>query len=356
MKTIGFASFFLLLVYSGFAQIIPNDSLYLGQTVPGCSPEVFRLKVSTGHFAAERISISNDGTEIFYSEIKSYYPTSSARIKNYRYKSGKWTGPFVLFENFNSPALSVKNDNLYMENNDFETFLSSNSGLKWSIPGRITSELDSAHYMQVTKKGNYYLSSKPVETIGLADWCKLDFTDSDTIAFSLGMPLNTAWDDLDFFISRDETFIIVTTPWGLSISYPKNDGSWTNPRNLGVKINFGLAMWGPYVTPDNKYLFYTTGTKPDYSDVNVYWVRVDNLIDSLKHTNIPPFVKNKLKSQIAFVGDKFCFVVPDDTFFDEDGDTSFIYSSSLIDGSPLPTWLSFDSLSGTFSGTSGSTR
>ena len=165
------------------------------------------------------------------------------------------------------------------------------------------------------------------------------------------MPLNTAWDNLDFFVSRDESFMIVTTPFGLSISYPKKDGGWTNPRNLGTKINFGLGMWGPYVTPDNKYLFYTTGTKPDYSDVNVYWVRVDGLIDSLKHTNIPPYSKNKIKSQNGFVGDLFNFTIPDNTFFDEDGDTSFTYSVSLINGDALPSWLNFNAQTKTFSGT-----
>lgn len=82
-------------------------------------------------------------------------------------------------------------------------------------------------------------------------------------------------------------------------------------------------MWGPYVTPDNKYLFYTTGTKPDYSDVNVYWVRVDGLIDSLKKTNIPPYAKHKIKSPTGIIGLSYNYTIPDDTFFDEDGNNSF---------------------------------
>jgi hypothetical protein len=36
------------------------------------------------------------------------------------------------------------------------------------------------------------------------------------------------------------------------------------------------------VSPDSKYLFNTTGTKPDYSDVFVYWVRIDSMIDNLR--------------------------------------------------------------------------
>jgi len=351
MKTIHLTIFCSLLVTACLAQTIPNDSLFLGQTAPGNIPKVFKLGVSPEHFAAERITVSNDSKEIFYSEIKSYYPIRSARIKNYRYTEGKWTGPFVLFEDYCAPALSVFGDTMYFENGTFETYFSIKRDSKWSIPKRFLSKPDSAHYMQVTNSGNYYLSSRPQNTIGVADWCKLNFTASDTTAVGLGMPLNTAWDNLDFFISRDETYMIVTTPFGLSISYPKKDGNWTNPRNLSAKINFGLGMWGPYVTPDNKYLFYTTGTKPDYSDVNVYWVRIDDLIDSLKHINIPPYFKNKIKSQNGFVGDLFSFAIPANTFFDEDGDTSFTYSVTLINGDTLPSWLNFNAQTKTFSGT-----
>ncbi len=351
MRTIFITFFYFLLVNVDFAQTIPFDSLYLGQTAPANIPEIFKLQVSPEHFAAERIAVSDDGKEIYYSEIKSYYPISSARIKNYSYSDGKWKGPFVLFEGYCAPSISLTGDTLYFENGTSETYISVKKGIKWSDPMRILSKLESAHYMQVTDKGNQYISSIPQETIGSADWCKLNFTSSDTIAVGLGLPLNTAWDNLDFFVPGDESFMIVTTPFGLSISYPKGDGTWTNARNLGDKINFGLAMWGPYVTPDNKYLFYTTGTKPDYSDVNVYWVRADGLIDSLKNTNIPPYAKNKIKSPTGFVGHLFNFTVPDDTFFDEDGNTTFTYSATLINGSPLPSWLRFDTLEKTFSGT-----
>lgn len=351
MKTIFLSIFFSVFVSAGFAQTIPTDSLYQGQTPPEDNPKIFNLSVSPKFFVAERIAISNDGKEIYYSELKGYYPINTPRIKNYSYFDGKWTGPFNLFEGYIAPALSITSDTMYFENTNSETFFSIKRGLNWSNPKRILSELDSAHYLQVTGKGIYYVSSRPKNTIGASDWCKLEFSGSDTTAVGLGMPLNTAWENLDFFVSRDETYMIVTTPFGLSISYPKKDGTWTNPRELGSKINFGLGMWGPFVTPDNKYLFYTTGTKQDYSDVNVYWVRVDGLIDSLKHTNIPPYVKNKIKNQNGFVGNSFSFTVPDDTFFDEDGNSSFTYSATLINGNPLPSWLNFNALTKTFSGT-----
>jgi len=350
MKTIRFTIFFSLLVTICFAQTVPTDSLYLGQTAPGDVPKVFKLGVSPEHFAAERITISHDNKEIYYSEIKSYYPISAAKTKYYSYAGGKWMGPLLLFEDYCAPALSISGDAMYLEDSNFKTFLSVKKGQKWSAPNRYLSKIDSAHYLQATNKGNFYVSSRPKNTIGIGDWCKLNVTGSDTTAVGLGMPLNTAWDNLDFFVSRDETYMILTTAMGLSISYPKKDGGWTNPRNLGAKINFGLAMWGPYVTPDNKYLFYTTGTKPDYSDVNVYWVRMDGLIDSLKHTNVPPYMKNKIKSQSGIVGQSFSFAIPDNTFFDEDSEISFTWSFSLNNGKPLPSWLIFNATTNSFSG------
>jgi len=350
MKTIFFYFFFLLLVNAGFAQTIPADSLYLGQIPPTDIPKVFKLQVSPQHFAAERITISNDGKDIYYSEIKGYYPNTGESIKKYSFSDGKWTEPVTLFEGYAAPALSVTGDTMFVETN-FETFISIKNVAGWSKPMRILTELDSAHYYQVTGNGNQYISTKSGKGTGLSDWCKISDIGADTTAVSLGRPINTEGENLDFFVSKDESFIIVTNRPRFGISYKKEDGNWTNPRNFGPKIDFGLGSWGPYVTPDNKYLFYTTGTKPDYSDVHVYWVRFDALIDSLKHTNIPPYCKNKIKSQSAFVGDKFSFTVPDDTFYDEDGNYSFQYSATLIDGSPLPSWLSFEAPTKTFSGT-----
>jgi hypothetical protein len=80
--------------------------------------------------------------------------------------------------------------------------------------------------------------------------------------------------------------MIVSNRPALAVSFKKDDGSWTNPRIFGRKIDFGLGSWGPWVTPDNKYMFYSTGTKPDYSDVAVYWVRIDGVIDSIKNVEI----------------------------------------------------------------------
>ncbi|MFA6980027.1 MAG: putative Ig domain-containing protein [Ignavibacteriaceae bacterium] len=339
-----------------YAQAIPPDSLYLGQTPPGDTPKIFNLAINRGSFAAERIAISNDNREIYFSEVRSYYPAAGDTIKYYSYSGGNWKGPFNLFGGYLAPALSVSGDTMYFQNANiqnsssvYETFISVKNGPNWGSPQRILSNLNSAHYLQVTNNGNYYISSISNPTVGASDWCKLLIDGVDTSAISLGQLLNSGGDNLDFFISKDETFIILAKG-GLQISYRKNDGSWTNPKSLGSKINFGLGMWGPYVSPDNKYLFYTTGTKQDYSDTYVHWVRIDELIDSLRHTNFTPYLKNQIKNQIDTVGHSFNFTIPDSTFFDDDGNSTLTISAKLSNGAPWPSWLSFNPGTRTFSG------
>jgi hypothetical protein len=354
MKTIRQTIFFSLFATVCFAQTNPMDSLYLGQTPPENIPKRFPLAVNQGFFAAERIAISNDGRDIYYSEIKGYYPIRGENIKRYSLSDGKWTGPIDLFMGY-GPALSITGDTMYFERKDVEnkseTYISVKSGSGWSNPKRILTRLDKAHYYQVTLNGNHYISSIAENGAGLNDWCRVIIKGLDTTAISLGRPLNTGGENLDFFVSVDESYMIVTNRPGLAISYRKNDGSWTNPRNFGPKIDFGLGSWGPWVTPDNKYLFYSTGTKPDYSDVSVYWVRIDGMIDSLKNTNLSPYIKSLIKNQTAVTGQPFSFTVPENIFFDDDSKIALTFSATLINGNPLPSWISFNPETRTFSGT-----
>lgn len=360
MKTTSITLFLnFLFVSVAVAQSIPPDSLYLGQTLPCITPLVFNLSVNTGSFAAERIAISNDGKEIYYSEVHNYYPAAGDTIKYYKYSGGNWTGPFNLFPGYLAPALSVNSDTMYFQNDTiqnnnivYQTFFSVRNETGWGNPQRVLANLNSAHYLQVTNNGHYYISSISNAGNGAADWCRLFVNGTDTTAISLGLPLNTAGDNLDFFISRDETYMIVAKPKpaGLSVSYHKDDDNWTNPKSLGTQINFGPGAWGPYVSSGNKYLFYTTGTQPDYSDTYVYWVRIDSLIDSLRYTNFIPYVKNRIPDYSAIKGELFAYTIPDSTFIDDDGNNTLTYHAKLTNGSPLPAWLTFDTIAGTFSG------
>jgi len=74
------------------------------------------------------------------------------------------------------------------------------------------------------------------------------------------------------------------------------------------------------------------------------------VIDSLKHTNLSPYIKSLIKNQTAVAGQPFTFIIPDNIFFDDDSDIALTYSATLINGNPLPSWLRFNQETRTFSG------
>ena len=86
------------------------------------------------------------------------------------------------------------------------------------------------------------------------------------------------------------------------------------------------------------------------SNNNIYWVG-SNFIDSLRHTNFIPYVLNLIPNQTVIKGELFAYTIPDTTFMDDDGNNTLTYSAKLTNGSPLPAWLTFDSITATFSGT-----
>ena len=66
--------------------------------------------------------------------------------------------------------------------------------------------------------------------------------------------------------------------------------------------------------------------------------------------NDSPYVATEVDQQFFPEDTAVSFQVPAGTFVDPDGDT-LTYSGSMGDGSPLPSWLTFDSTTRTFSGT-----
>jgi hypothetical protein len=61
----------------------------------------------------------------------------------------------------------------------------------------------------------------------------------------------------------------------LHVSFWREDGSWTEPLNLGEGVNSSSAEVRPYVSPDGRYLFFTSnrpvGSAPDRI---TKWMRV----------------------------------------------------------------------------------
>lgn len=344
----------LFLAVPLLAQTIPADSLYLGQTPPGNTPIVFNLPVTSGFRPCERIAITSDGKEIYYAEINTY-PPSELRIRCFRYLDNKWQGPTNVFEGFMAPKLSPDDSTIYLQDNSFYTYVSRRLNGGWSTPKRLIAQSTTTHYLQKTNLNNFYASTLRGNLGG--DICKLKMGNGDTLLQNLGIPLNSSIDENDFLIAADESYIIVSrTPGGsaadMYISFKKENGKWTNPKSLGEPINKPGYNWeyGQFVSIDGKYLFFTSGGL-SWSSYHTYWIKIDNIIDSLRNTNFAPYLNYQIPNQSGLTGQSFSYNIPDSTFVDDDGNNTLTYAATLSNGSSLPSWLSFNPAARTFAGT-----
>lgn len=102
---------------------------------------------------------------------------------------------------------------------------------------------------------------------------------------NLGKVINTKYTDEDPYVAPDGSYLLYDSnkPGGygdcdIYITYRKVDGTWTKPINLGDKINSKYYECRAYVSPDGKYLFYTSSRK---GNLDAYWVDA-KIIEDLK--------------------------------------------------------------------------
>jgi hypothetical protein len=78
------------------------------------------------------------------------------------------------------------------------------------------------------------------------------------------------------FISAKEEYLLFGTigdQLDLMIAFKDNNGDWRNPRKLDKAINTN-GQGNPYVTTDNKFLFYATG-KDDREAWQIKWMNFE---------------------------------------------------------------------------------
>ncbi len=340
-----------------------SPNAYLGQTLPGNTPVKFapQLINDTPYFSMDRSAFSPDGKEFYYCRNNTWFSVKDASIQVYRYDGAKWIGPTTLISQFYAPSFAPGGDTLYLIGGGSAGVTQIHRTSKgWSGPETYLNRNYGMYDFMSTLSGNMYAASNingSINDFTCYDICMMPPVSSgDTTIHTLGKPLNTPGFDGDFFVAPDESYIVVSAKehpdyeCELYISYHKPDGKWTNPKSLGPRINNGLAhRWGEYVTPGNKYLFYSYGHGPQ--DCALYWVRFDDLLEDLRHSNFEPYVRDSIATQTAKVKQLFSLPISDHVFYDDDGNNTLSYSATSADGSPLPAWLIFDVKRKIFSGT-----
>ena len=263
---------------------------YLGQKPPGMTPEVFAPGiVSTAH--SEFCSVfSPDGSEFFWSLSGAPYPAMVGMRQN----KERWTEPEIVpfsgkYLDYDM-AFTPDGKRLFFcsrrpldgtgppqDHTDIWFVERDNAG--WSQPMHLKGQVNSKaqeYYPIFAKNGTLYFSSTRPEGHGGADIYRSRFENGAYLEpENLGAPINTENFEGDLFIAPDEKYIIVTCygrsdsigSGDLYIGFRQEDGSWSSLINMGTSINSAANEHCPILSPDGKYLFFSSGRSrhSDYS-------------------------------------------------------------------------------------------
>jgi Tol biopolymer transport system component len=143
------------------------------------------------------------------------------------------------------------------------------TGAGWTVPQALGPPINTKNhesYPTVTRDGTLYFFARDRGGLGKADlfvsrWVDGKYTEVE----NLGATVNTEFNEYDPFVAPDESYLIFgsSRPGSLGeddlyISFKKENGSWSRPVHMGQGINSPASENRPYVTADNKYLFFTS--------------------------------------------------------------------------------------------------
>lgn len=270
---------------------------YMGQQPPGKTPKMFAPNFISTEEEEFGSVFNSAGTEFFFA----VNVNGKSEIRFSSLAANQWTTPVTLLSHerygYNDPFLSPEEDRLYFisdraldgfgESKDIDIWFMNRTATGWSEPinaGQNINTPGNEYYISFTQEGNLYFSSN-----GLAPEAE-DRTDYDIYSaayidsefdkpVNLGEAINTVSYEADVFVSPDESYVVFcsTRDQGvgqgdLYVSFKEADGNWTPAINLGKEVNTANYEYCPYVSPDGKYLFFT-------SNQDIYWVSTEVLFD-----------------------------------------------------------------------------
>jgi Tol biopolymer transport system component len=292
MGRIAFTLIFLTSQIAALGQetITKITTRYLGESEPQLEPKIFSSAVVSLKDRYEFGStFSADGNEFFYAIEINRKP----EILYAKFANNVWTKPVILLSHekygYNDPFLSPDGQKLFFisdraldgkgDKKDIDIWYIERAGSGWSEPVNAGPEINTSkneYYISFTKNGSIYFSSNGGTSsdnnknydIKTSRYRNGNFQPSSKLSDAI----NTLNYEADVFISPDEKYIIYCSerPEGkgkgdLYISFQDQNGSWLPASNIGEPINTPGYEFCPFVTNDNKFLFFSR-------DGEIYWV------------------------------------------------------------------------------------
>lgn len=269
---------------------------YLDQSPPGEDPVIFSPGIVSAqeHFEHSMLAFSPDHSEVFWST--DFTEFGFYDIVTMKKESNGWSAPrlasFSEKHHAGSPVFSHDGKKLFFSsarprhgeegNSDTNIWVVEKMGKEWSEPKLLDDIINSSQgesVQSISGQGTLYFR-RGMEMFRSEQKDGM-FLAPEKLEFQLSPGARV----FALFIAPDESYMILESFGGeggyggadLYIRYKMKDGSWSDPINLGPKINTGATERFPSVTPDGKYLFFLRVS--DGSDF--FWVSA-KIIENLK--------------------------------------------------------------------------
>jgi Tol biopolymer transport system component len=256
---------------------------YMGLERPGVVPALFAPGVvSTGQDELNG-SFTPDGKEFYFSvgnPLRSYYA-----VVGMRDVGGRWTRPEVVpfsgrFSDAD-PLVTADGKRLYFVSRrptaagaaaekDWDIWFVERDADGWGEPQNVGEPVNTHRnemYVSVSRQGTLYFHSNRDDTHGEMDIYRAPFIDGrHGEPENLGAAVNSRFNEWDPMVAPDESYVIYTSSGrpddlgrgDMYISFRGPDGEWMPARNIGPEINSTAFDYCPVLSPDGRYLFFSS--------------------------------------------------------------------------------------------------
>lgn len=243
------------------------------------------------HFA-----FTPDGKTVYY-----LLDSSGMEVVYYsQFKNGKWSkskmAPFAGKYRIETPSISPDGSKFYFalpvrvdSFDNVKLYSMDRTSTGWSEPREMGQDINISIFQncpRAVKNGNFYFTSYSNGEFHIYQ-SKLEngkYAKSKKLGTQLDKR-NTA----DFCIAQDERFIIYEQHYNLYITF-NEDGVWSSPISLGENINTKEYEGRPYISPDEKYLFFKRMNTQNWQGPNL-------------QVELKPLVTNAKKKLLAIKDD-----------------------------------------------------
>jgi len=259
-----------------------HDWHYFGQTPPGKAPELFQPEIISTRRNEHDITISPFGSEVYYSMV---LPAGKVKVILYLHFDGAfWSEPEVAYfsgvYNDIEPSFSPDGKKVFFASDrpikkggkpaDYNIWYVEKGKSGWSNPVNLGAPVNTGNnefYPSVSDSGKLFFTTKRPDSYGDDDIYFSEFVDGKyTEPVNVGINVNSGLADFNAYVAPDESYLIFSSmgrddSFGggdLYISQWVNDTVWSIAKNLGKTINSEELDYCPFVTFDGKYLFFTS--------------------------------------------------------------------------------------------------